>query len=474
VGNVIDIIRRAAGMAEPQEERSLNPISFEDVIAQYFSYNGVSYPLSQGSTLGQNTHEVGIEFASLAEQAYKQNGVIFACMLVRQLLFSEARFQYRRRSSGRPGELFGSDALALLENPWPGGTTGDLLTRSIQDADLAGNSFNARMSGGIRRLRPDWTDIVLGSRMETTKPGLAADAEVIGYLYHPGGRDKGGEPLTFLREEVAHFAPIPDPTARFRGMSWLTPVIREIRADFAMTDHQRSYMEKGATPNMIIKLDPSIEEEAFDTWVRKFREGHEGAANAYKTLFLGGGADGTVVGSNLEQITFKEVRGSGETRIAAAAGVPPVIVGLSEGLAAATYSNYGQARRRFADGTMRPLWRGMAGALASIVPVPNGAELWYDDRDIPFLQEDVKDEADINFVHAQAIRSLTEAGYEPNSVVDAITSGDLTRLNHTGVYSVQLQPPGSGKQEPADDPSPTNGRSSTDAALRALEASARQ
>jgi hypothetical protein len=30
---------------------------------------------------------------------------------------------------------------------------------------------------------------------------------------------------------VAHWSPIPDPLANFRGMSWLTPVLREIDAD---------------------------------------------------------------------------------------------------------------------------------------------------------------------------------------------------------------------------------------------------
>jgi hypothetical protein len=63
----------------------------------------------------------------------------------------------------------------------------------------------------------------------------------------------------------------------------------------------------------------------------------------------------------MKQIDFKVTQGHGETRIAAAAGVPPIIVGLSEGLEAATYSNYGQARRRFADVTMRPLWRERGG-----------------------------------------------------------------------------------------------------------------
>jgi hypothetical protein len=62
-----------------------------------------------------------------------------------------------------------------------------------------------------------------------------------------------------------------------------------------------------------------------------------------------------------------------------------------------------------------------AGSLANIVDVPAGAELWYDDRDISFLQEDMKDEAEIQQTQANAIRSLIDAGYEPDSVVDAVT-----------------------------------------------------
>ena len=66
------------------------------------------------------------------------------------------------------------------------------------------------------------------------------------------------------------------------------------------------------------------------------QKGHEGLWNAYKTLYLGGGADAKIIGSNMQQLDFKTVQGHGETRIAAAAGVPPIIVGLSEGLEAAT------------------------------------------------------------------------------------------------------------------------------------------
>jgi hypothetical protein len=293
--------------------------------------------------------------------------------------------------------------------------------------------------------------IILGSRRDTDRPADAADAEVVGYVYQPGGRGGSGDAEMFLPSEVAHFAPIPDPAARYRGMSWLTPILREVVADGQMTTHQSSYLSKGATPNMVVKMEEKDPAE-FTRWVKEFNAQHAGAANAYKTLFLGAGADATVVGSDFKQIDFKQVRGHGETRIAAAAGVPPVIVGLSEGLEAATYSNYGQARRRFADGTMRPLWGLMADAVAPIIDVPSGSRLYYDDRDIPFLQEDVKDEADIQEVQARTIRTLVDGGFTPESAVSAVVNGDMTMLAHTGLFSVQLQAPGA-QDPPTADPS---------------------
>lgn len=435
-------IARRTGLASlPETKRDL-PISLDEW-ASYFTFNGLAYQLGGYSeTLKNGQEPIGRNFKGYVTGAYKQNGVVFACMLVRLLLFSEARFQYRQLRSGRPGDLFGSSDLRILEEPWPGGTTGDLLTRAIQDADLAGNFFCVRQATRLRRLRPDWVTIVLGSN---TDPKVTADdlnAQLLGYLYQPGGPAGGKDPIALTVDEVAHFAPIPDPEAHYRGMSWLSPIINEILADKAATTHKLKFFELGATPNMIVKLAPEVTMEAAELLAATFRERHEGAANAYKTLFLGAGADLTVVGKDFQQLEFKATQGAGETRIAAAAGVPPIIVGLSEGLQAATYSNYGQARRRFADGTMRPLWRNMAGSLSRIIPVPGGAELWYDDRDIPFLQEDLKDAAEIMAVQSQAIKALSEAGYDPDTVVDAIVAGDLKRLSHTGLHSVQLQKPG--------------------------------
>ncbi len=75
--------------------------------------------------------------------------------------------------------------------------------------------------------------------------------------------------------------------------------------------------------------------------------------------------------------------------------------------------------------------------------------MWFDDRDIPFCQEDVKDSADIKAVESQALRTLVDAGFEPTSAVAAITTGDMSLLKHTNLYSVQLQPPGTVAALPA-------------------------
>jgi hypothetical protein len=103
------------------------------------------------------------------------------------------------------------------------------------------------------------------------------------------------------------------------------------------------------------------------------------------------------------------------------------------------------------------MWRSAAAALSPMVTVPKGSRLWYDDRDIAFLREDQRDQAEIQGVESRSIRTLVDAGYEPESVKAAIKAQDWDLLTHSGLYSVQLQPPGTAGQAPADLTDPTQG-----------------
>lgn len=432
-------------------ERDSLPLSFDDY-AKFFNFNGLSYPFMPGTTLAQDRELPPSDFPGYAQQLLKSNGIVFACMATRQRIFSQARFQFQRMNGGAPGELFGSPLLAPLEHPWgPSSTTSDLLARMVQDADLAGNAFFARLPGGrLSHLRPDWVIIVAGSKLSADhNPNWQIDAECIGYIYMPGGPG-GDEPMFLQPENVAHFAPHPDPTARFRGMSWLTPVIREVMGDSAAMLHKLMFFENGASPNIVVSLDKDITPESFMKFVELFESENAGVAQAYKTLFFGGGASIEVIGANLQQLDFKVTQGHGETRIAAAAGVPPIVVGLSEGLEASTYSNYSQARRAFADGTLTHLWQNAAGSLETLIDIKSlrdggsNARLWYDAQHIPFLKADVKEDAEVQQVKATTVNTLITAGFEPDAALKAVEAADLSQLagHHTGLVSVQLMKPG--------------------------------
>jgi len=398
------------------------------------------------STTMQPNKESAItgEFVSLVEGAYAGNGVVFACMLARMSLFSEARFQWQQMRNGQPGNLFGTADLRILEHPEPGKTTADLLMRAIVDLDLAGNWYGVRRGDRIKRLRPDWVTIIIGSPnkdMDTWDP----DAEVVGYVYQPHGPWSNEKPSVFLRNEVAHFWMVPDPIAQYRGMSWLTPVLRELMADTSATAHKLAFFRNAATPNLSVTLPASMTVEKAQEWIAAFEQEHRGVMNAYRSMYFGGGAEATVIGANFQQMDFRSLQGGFETRIASAAGMHPVIVPFSEGLTGSSLNagNFQQASRLVADKTLRPLWHKMAGSLESILPPPNSAaRLWYDERNIGFLRADTKDAADTIQTQMSSVNSAITNGFEPVSAVDAITSGDLSRLIHTGLVSVQLQAPG--------------------------------
>jgi phage portal protein BeeE len=387
-------------------------------------------------------------FTGLVMGAYLRNSVVFSSLAIRARLFSEARFAFQQLNNSRPGKLFGTPALRLLERPEPGKTTRDLLQTAILDADLGGNGFNLGRTDAIRRLRPDWMAIAYGSKRRASELGSwDPDAEVIGYGYYPGGYASGEDVLVYMPEEISHFAPTKDPLARNRGISLLTAGLREILADNSATTHKLSFFSNAATPNLALKFPPGMTKDRALEWIELFEQEHRGATKGFRTLFLGSGVEPVPVGLGFGEsgMDYAKIQGKAETRIAALTGMHPVVVALSEGLQGSSLNagNFGSAARLVADATLRPLWGDMAGSLETIVPPPSpGTRLWTDDRDIAFLRQDVGDQADINQKNAQTIGQLVKDGFTAASAVTYIVSGgDASLLVHTGLTSVQLQPP---------------------------------
>ena len=397
-----------------------------------------------------NTYGVGFTWAGESRTSSVQPSIsgyatallacppAFAAQLIRGELMSQVELAWQGlRGTERAGKIVDAP-LGVLANASRSG----VLEQAEWHAGVGGTAFIHvnRSTGVVRALRPDWVTVVIGSDQSPEEAAYALDGEIVGYVYRPGGT---GRPVTLLASDVAHWAPIPDPLSPWRGMSWLTPVLREMQGDFLATEHKLKFFENAGTPNMVFSLDPSVTPEQLRDFKIATDDALSGVDNAYKNLYLGGGADVTVVGRDMAQLEFAATLAAGENRIAVASRVPAAILGVKEGLQGSTLNagNFAQARRAMADTWLFSNLKSLCAALEKLVTPPAGTRLWYDPN-IPFLRDDAKDAAQVNATNAQALRNLVDGGFDPGSVVAAITANDMSLLVHTGRLSVQLQKPG--------------------------------
>lgn len=433
----------------PKLERSSTfPLSAWAKYLAKYGLNGRTYGV-QGRAY--NTEGPANDYESYAVRFYKSNSVVWATASVRRRVFSQITFKFRPRDSANAEHsLVDSRELDILDHPAPGRGTSWMLSRAIQDIDIAGNSYwiKERLvdgSGfGLRRLRPDWVDIILSA-----PPEEALQSDVVGYAYYPGGGTS--DPYIFLVEEVCHWAPDPDPEAQYRGMSPMTALWRDLIIEESANEHRISFFKRGAQPNFAVVMKERHTEEQLDAIQARFEATHVGSMNAYQPLFISAGADIMPVETNVSDLDMKNISGRAETHIANVFGVHPAVVGLSEGMQGSSLNagNYKVTARGFINQTMHPLWQSFCEAMENLVrpPAPTRRRperlrLWYSSADVSILNDDRDERAEIRGKDAETVDKLVREGWTPESAVNYVMTGDLTKLKHTGLVSVQLYEPG--------------------------------
>lgn len=368
------------------------------------------------------------------EQAFRASPPVHAAVSTRQSLYSEVRFSYQRFRNGRPGDLFSTRDLVLLES------APDLLALWELDVSFAGNAYAFVHEGRIVVPRPNNVEVVT-TELRTSPQAPPFAREVLGYRLLDDDHSQG-EAALIEADRMAHYFERPDPAKPWRGVSWIGAVHREIIGDDLMTRFKQKFFENAATPNMVVKSPNPLTDEQFGRLREMVDRRYAGVDNAYKTLLLEGGADVQTVGADITgSQAFTSLQDNYEARIALASRVPASVLGILLGQNP-TFNNYDTALKAFADLWARPAWRRTCIALSKLVPVPGDARLWYDARDVAALQSDEADEADIRAKDAQTARTLTDGGYLPESVIAFLASGDPNVLEHTGLLPVQVQPPG--------------------------------
>jgi phage portal protein BeeE len=399
------------------------------------SYNNMTeynasgaYLVSTSDPSGRHKEGVPAGIVRSAREAYASNGVVFACIAARMSLFSQARLVWQ---STADFHTYTNQDLGLLQHPWPNATTAELFARMEQDVSTAGNSYIRKVTPEdgsdplLIQMRADCVTIVSEERTDdagrTYKVPIGYSEDLVpqGYTDRP--------PQVYSTDEVAHWSPQPDPSACWKGMSWLTPVLREVGADSGLTAYKSAHISRGAMPGMVIKYSQKLSQPVVDRLKKRFDAMYSGPENSGRTLVLDEGADVTVVGSTLEQLQYVAVQAAGEARICSAASMPVEIVGL-EGPRSAS-GNYELAIRRLADMWARPAWGSCCAVLQHLVaPVQPPTRLYYDVTDIAALREGELARSQATLVRAQAVGVFVTAGYSRESAIAAANSGDIAQL----------------------------------------------
>lgn len=404
------------------QERGIYSVPWEHLNYDGHTYTGVSF-LNGAQTWGPTEQMWGYG----AAEALTSNGVAYGIFRQRLELFAQGRFRFRRFGNPRPtmADSFSSSALAPLEpNRW-------LFEQCELGVARAGAAFFVFDGSVLRSLPAEWCTIVAGSNRDPKDPALAWDAHPTGLIYDP---QNGTEAEVWRWEEVFAYIPETDPVARWRGISWLRPAMEDIGADNGARRYLTRFYTNHATPNSAVVFPPEVTEEKIKIFRDLFLAKYQGVENAFRTAFLGGGADVKVIGAPLKDLDSEAVRQQVHKDMCTAAGVPVVAAGVEQG----TYANSKESKRALADMKIRYLWAVAAETFAPAIAVPGGSELYVETAHIAALQADALDDANVLETQARTMRTLWDGGGEPTSVITSVIKGDLSSLAHTGKLSVQL------------------------------------
>jgi hypothetical protein len=205
-----------------------------------------------------------------------------------------------------------------------------------------------------------------------------------------------------------------------------------------MTEHRQRFFDAAATPNLLLRYQQKLTPLTLESIKERWQARYGGPAGTGATVVLDEGADLTIVGASFESMRFNEVQNAGEARICAAARVPAIVAGVQAGLDASTFANYKASYRSFVNGAATFLWLSLAASLSKLVNVPADSELILDPSGMPALRDDEQDRANAMQTTLAAASTGLTAGYEPDSIAAYLGTGDLSKLKHTGLVSVQL------------------------------------
>ena len=320
---------------------------------------------------------------------------------------------YRKHPNGRKEdreEVTKHLALDIWNKPNPFQTNNMLVEAGQQHLELTGEMVliverNQRMRSvplGLWLVRPD--------RVEPVKN---RERFLRGFIYH--GPD--GEHVPLELDEVLRIM-YPSPVDPYRGSSPVHSILYDLDSSRYSAEWMRSFFQNSAQPGGTVVFPEELSDPEWDKFVARWNEQHRGASRAHRVAVLEYGAKFEPRGYSMRDMQFAEVRNVSREIIREAYAFPKPMLGTVDD---ANRANTEAAEEIFYRWNIVPRGLRVKEMLNSFyLPLfgetATGLEFDFDNP-IPQNREEENATRDSK---VQAAKSLVEAGFDPQEVLQAL------------------------------------------------------
>jgi len=341
------------------------------------------WDLLQGSPEWTRANEIWQQkHARELEQEYEKAVIVYACVKRICIAAQEAPLRYGEKTDDGWENLDGDALQSLLSSPNSQMSDAEFEWHLISHLLLTGETYIWKWRDGLNQVAEMWPIPTSWVTKVLDQAG-----RLIGFSVW-----QGADRQKFVAKKDMIRIILPQPASMTSGLGPLQAAGRDVQTDEARGDYIVEMLENARTPGMILTQPAGWSPEQKDE-IRAMIMNGLGRGRRGRPLFMEGDGAKLEQTAPLKDLDWPGMSALSETRICAAFGVPPIIIGLRSGLESATYSNFAQAMIAFMQGTMVPLWNWLDNGLTRGLLRDEGVmderkQIYHDTSGVRALQDD--------------------------------------------------------------------------------------
>jgi HK97 family phage portal protein len=312
-------------------------------------------------------------------------------------------------------EVLNHPAKDLWDHPNPFYSQSDFVETFQQHLDLVGEGWwiLSRSNAGFGPPLELWP-----VRPDKMAPVPHPTDFISGYTY------KNGSETVPLGIEDVIFLKYPNPLDAYRGLGPVQAILTDIDAERFSSQWNRNFFFNSAEPGGVIEFERSMSRAEFEEFLFRWREQHQGVANAHRVAIL---EKGKWVDRKYTQrdMSFVQLREMNRDLMMLAFGFPRPLLGITTDV---NRANAEAAEVVFARWLLRPRLERIKQALnEKLLPLfgSSGKGLYFDYEDP--TPEDRTQETTEMTAKVTALVALAGAGFDTSEACDMLGLPELTR-----------------------------------------------